>query len=97
MKKIWYLGKKKKNVYVSILFKSFHPPALNALFFLLEDQWAFEPSVIVAYESLSCPKYEKMDLKIIQSLLERVQIHKNAGKPKNLWELKDFSEEQQAV
>ncbi len=39
----------------------------------------------------------KMDLKIIQSLLERVHIHKNAGKSKNLWELKDFSEEQQEV
>ncbi len=38
-----------------------------------------------------------MELKIIQSLLERVQIHKNAVKPKNLWELKDFSEEQQVV
>ncbi len=38
-----------------------------------------------------------MDLKIRQSLLGRVQIHKNAGKPKNLWELKDFSEEQQEV
>ncbi len=33
---------------------------------------------------------KKMDLKIIQSLLERVQIHKNAEKPKNLWKLKDF-------
>ncbi len=50
-------------------------------------------------ESLSCPRCEKLDLKIIQSMLERVQlqIHKNAGKPKNLWELKDFSEEQQTV
>ncbi len=57
----------------------------------------FEPSVIAAYESLSCPQCEKMDLKIIQSLLERVKIHKNAGKPNNLWELKDFSEEQQTV
>ncbi len=57
----------------------------------------FESSVIVVYESLSCPRCEKMDLKIIQSLLERVQIHKNAGKPKNLWELKYFSEEQQTV
>ncbi len=56
-----------------------------------------EPSVIVLYESLSCPRCEKMDLKIIQSLLETVQIHTNAGKPKNLWELKDFSEEQQEV
>ncbi len=67
------------------------------VFVLLEHQWAFEPSVIVAYESLSCPHCEKMDLKIIQSLLERVQINKNAGKPNNLWDLKDFSEEQQAV
>jgi len=30
-------------------------------------------------------------------MLGRVQIHKNAGKPNNLWHLKDFSEEQQAV
>ncbi len=57
----------------------------------------FESSVTVAYESFSSPRCEKMDLKIIQSLLERVQIHKNAGKPKNLCELKDFSEEQQVV
>ncbi len=28
---------------------------------------------------------------------EGFQIHKNAGKPKNVWELKDFSEEQQEV
>ncbi len=38
-----------------------------------------------------------MDIKIIQSLLERVQIHKNAVKPNNLWDLKDFFEEQQTV
>ncbi len=57
----------------------------------------FESSVIVAYESLSCPRCEKMDLKIIQTLLERVQIHKNAGKPNNLWDLKDFSKEKQEV
>ncbi len=77
--------------------KSFHTLALNAWFLLLEHQWVFESSVIVAYESLSCPRCENMDLKIIQSLLERVQIHKHAGKPKNLCELKDFSEEQQTV
>ncbi len=53
----------------------------------------FDPSVIVIHESLGCPQCYC----IIQSLLERVQIHKNAVKPKNLWELKDFSEEQQAV
>ncbi len=57
----------------------------------------FESSAIVTFESLCYTQCEKMDLKIIQSLLERVQIHKNAGKPKNLWELKDFSEEQQTV
>ncbi len=39
----------------------------------------FELSVIVVYESLGCPRCEKMDLKIIQSLLKRVQMHKNAG------------------
>ncbi len=44
----------------------------------------FESSVIVVNESLSHPRCEKMDLKIIQSLLETVQIHKNAGKPNNL-------------
>ncbi len=33
---------------------------------------------------------EKMDLKIIQSLLERVQIHKNDGKPKYVWEAEGF-------
>ncbi len=55
----------------------------------------FEASVIAVYESLSCPQCGNMHLKIIQSLLERVQIHKNTEKPKNLWELKDFSEERQ--
>ncbi len=32
-----------------------------------------ESSVIVVFESLSCPRSEKMDLKTIQSLLERVK------------------------
>ncbi len=36
----------------------------------------FESSVIVVFESLSRPRCEKMDLKIIQSSLERIQIHK---------------------
>ncbi len=57
----------------------------------------FEYSVIAANESLSRPRCEKIDLKIIQPMLERVQIHIYAGKPKNLCELKDFSEEQQTV
>ncbi len=47
--------------------KSFHTLALNAWFLLLEHQWVFESSVIVAYESLSCPRCGNMDLKIIQS------------------------------
>ncbi len=50
----------------------------------------FESPVIVANEFLGCPQCEKMDLKTIQSMLGRVQIHKNAGKPNHLWELKDF-------
>ncbi len=82
----WWTAKllmQKQHVHIFILFISFHPPSLNAWFFRLEHQWVFEPSVIVAYESLSCPQCEKMDLKTIQSLLERVQMHKNAGKPKN--------------
>ncbi len=42
----------------------------------------FESSLIVTYESLSRPWCENLDLHIIQSLLERVQIHKNAVKQK---------------
>ncbi len=34
----------------------------------------FEPVLIVVFESLNCPQCEKMDFKIIRSLLERVQI-----------------------
>ncbi len=49
----------------------------------------FESSVIGVYESLSYPQCEKIDLKTIQSMLGRLQIQKNAGKPNNLWELKD--------
>ncbi len=36
----------------------------------------FEPFLIVVFESLSCPQCEKVDLKIIKSRLERVQIYK---------------------
>ncbi len=35
-------------------------PTLNACFFLLEHQRVFESSVIVVYESLSCPRCEKI-------------------------------------
>ncbi len=34
----------------------------------------FESFVIVVFESLDCPRCEKMDLKIIQSRLESVQM-----------------------
>ncbi len=54
----------------------------------------FESSVTVENESFSSPRCEKMDLKIIQNCWKGF---KNAGKPKNLCELKDFSEEQQEV
>ncbi len=57
----------------------------------------FEPFLIVVFESLSCPQCEQMDLKIIQSLLERVQICKNAGKLQNLQNVEDLSEEQCSV
>ncbi len=57
----------------------------------------FEPFLIVVFESINCPPCEKMDLKIIQSLLERVQICKNAGKLQNLQNVEDLSEEQCSV
>ncbi len=59
--------------------KVFTPRLLMHRVFLLEHQWMFEPFLIVVFESINCPQCEKMDLKIIQSLLERVQICKNAG------------------
>ncbi len=61
----------------------FSRPALNAWFVLLEHQRVFESFLIAAYESLSRPRCENMDLHIIQSLLERVQIHTNAVKQNN--------------
>ncbi len=45
----------------------------------------FEPFLIVVFESLSCPQCEKMDLEIIQSLLERVQICKRC------WKTEDYA------
>ncbi len=46
----------------------------------------FESSVIVVYESLSCPQCEKMHLKIIVG--KGSKYIKILEKPKNLWELK---------
>ena len=57
----------------------------------------FESFLIVVFECLKCPQCDKMHLKIIKSLLERVQICKDAGKLKNLQDLKDFSEERCSV
>ncbi len=37
----------------------------------------FEPFLIVVFESINCPQCEKMDLKIIQSLLEREMAMQN--------------------
>ncbi len=48
------------------------------------------------FESLNCLQCEKMDLKIIQSLLKRVK-KKNAGKLKIPQDMEDFSEEQCSV
>ncbi len=67
---------------------------------LLMHRFPFGASVSIwtfCNSCISCPLCEKMHLKIIQSLLERVQLHKNAAKPNYLWDLRDFSEEQQAV
>ncbi len=43
----------------------------------------FSPFVIVVHESLSHPQCENIDLKIIQSFLERVQIFRRC------WETKE--------
>ncbi len=53
---------------------------LNAWFFLLENQWAYEPSAIVI---LNVKRWISKSYHHTKSLLERVQIHKYAGKPKN--------------
>ncbi len=78
-------------IFESSNWKSFHPLALNAWFFLLEHQWAFESSVIDAYESLSRPRCEKMDLKSMEIVGKGSKLHNYGGKPKF------FSEEQQTV
>ncbi len=57
----------------------------------------FEPFLIVVFEFLSGPQCEKMDLKIIQSLLERVKYAEDGGKLKIPQDLEDFSEEQYSV
>ncbi len=70
--------------------KDLTPPALNASHFLQEHEWMFEPFLIVVFESLNCPQCENMDLKMIQSLLERVKkwcwnTEEYAGNGGNFW------------
>ncbi len=76
--------------------KSFHPRLLmHRVFF-----WSISECLNLfnsCVESINCPQCEKMDLKIIQSLLETVQICKNAGKLQNLQNVEDLSEEQCSV
>ncbi len=50
----------------------------------------FEPILIVVFESLNRPRCEKMDLKIIQSLLERLKICKRCWKTDGSAELGGF-------
>ncbi len=57
----------------------------------------FHLFVIVVSESLSCPQCEKMDLKIIQSLLERVHICRGCWKTKNVQELEDSAQDKQGT
>ncbi len=90
---------KLSTIYLDLQIQKVFPPRLLMHFFLnvlLEHQWMFEPFLFV-FESINCPQCEKMDLKIIQSLLERVQICKNAGKLQNLQNVEDLSEEQCSV
>ncbi len=68
----------------------FTPPTLDASCFLLKHQWMFEPFLIVVFESLNCPHCEKMDLQIIQSLLERVQICKICWKTEDSARHREF-------
>ncbi len=51
----------------------------------------FESSVIAVYESLSRPQCEKMNLKIIQSSLERVSNTQKCWKTKEFVGAEGFS------
>ncbi len=60
--------------------KSFHPRLLmhRVSFWSISER--FNLFLIVVFESLNCPQFEKVDLKIMQSLLERVQTCKRCRK-----------------
>ncbi len=55
------------------------------------------PFVIVMYESLNCPQCEKMGLKSYSHCWKGFKSAKDAGKPENVQDLEDFSEEKWAV
>ncbi len=57
----------------------------------------FPPFVIAVYEYPNCLPCETMDFKIIQSLLERVQVCRRCWKTKERAGAGFFSEERQAV
>jgi len=61
------------------------PQCFNALSCLLEHQGMFLRFVKVVFESLSCPHYERLDLKIILS------VGKNHHKNIKMNELKSIS------
>ncbi len=54
----------------------------------------FSDFVIVLYESLSCPRFKNMDLKKSYSpFWKGIKYAEDAGKPKKVQELEDFSVE----
>ncbi len=85
-----YISTKEKSWKSSSCSKVFNSQLLMHRVFFWSISECLKPFLIVVFESINCPQCEKMDLKIIQSLLERVQICKNAGKL-------DLSEEQCSV
>ncbi len=91
MKKNMIFKQNEKNLHIIILFKSFHPPSLNALCCLLEHQYMCPPFVIAAYESLSVKRWIS---KSHSHCWKGFKYAEDAGKPKNVQELEDYSEEQ---
>ncbi len=70
-------------------------PSLIALCGLLEHQYMFSPFVIVMHDSLNCVK--RWISKSYSQCCKGFKHAEDAGKPKNVQELEDIPEEQQAV
>ncbi len=89
--KIWYLGKIKKIFSSKHSVQKFSPPGLMHYF----SFWSISECLhtIVAYESLSCPQWEKMDFKFIQSYVgfatSRIHCEKGSNTQNMLDNLKD--------